>query len=952
MVGLVDRVDQLAELEHLIHCARSGTSGVVVIEGSPGLGKTALLGAWTDQERSRGMLVLTARCSAAERDLSFGVLRQLFEGTPGAAHVPAPGAVPAQPTLFAVFDALHQTIRAMGADQAVVIAVDDVELCDEQSIQWLGYLTRRLDGIRTLITFTFTGAGAAMPAPGGRWGNELLNHPQYRRIALPTLTAEGIGRLLRRSVGTFPQDTLPGVPRVDARFPEVLRTVTGGNPRLVHELLSALRSPQSSVSCCSLEELAELAGQLRVRMTHARVHREPAETVKLARIAAVLGEAADPRLVACLAGFDERAAAVALQDLERIGVVLPGVGGIVFTDAVVRSALEGEVTMAERSALRVRAAQLSHDAGADNEQVAGHLLRAAEPMAEPWVVPALRAAAGDALRRRAPEDAAAYLRRALRQPVCGEEREELLSELGRVLLYRDPAVACRYLSEAMATAESPDRRGRLAGLLSTAHLLCGRLGAAVDVLVDTGASLQMSVVAAEGLDTAPLVGQEIEALLRVQRTLARATGAQHRLPPTASSPAGSIVKAAHRPFVVGDEARRLGVQALEAALTGRSAARTRALATQAFRSGLMVREGYSELAFFVALGLVCTDDLADAERVFDEIGSDAERTGARILQAAAALGRSMVHHRRGEIREALTTVAPAVEELFELPPSCFRGSAAAHMITVLLDCGRPAEAAALVRATAGYTGDGDMDGWESAVLSLADGRLRAASGDLQGALTQVLECGRRLERHGLANPALLTWRSDAAVLHAMLGEREPARRLVDEELQLAERWGTPRVAGRALWALGVVIGGEEGRRALATAVARQEEASAKLELARTLIDYGVAEVAVGNLGHGRALLRRAADTAHQCGAVRLVERAFTELTNSGARPRSLGSDRWSTLTSGELRVVRMAASGARNREIAARLHVTARAVERHLTSAYRKLGVSGRADLADVLDRG
>ncbi|MEU2717671.1 AAA family ATPase [Streptomyces sp. NPDC007205] len=948
---LIERVDQLAELEHLARRARGGTSGVVLIEGSPGLGKTALLHAWTAQERLRGVQVLGARCSADERHLPFGVVRQLFEGTPGAEHVPLAGAAPAPPMLFEVFNGLHQTIRGLGGDQAMVIAVDDLELCDEQSIQWLGYLTRRLDSVRALLAVTSTVAGTTTPAPGGWFGHEVLNHPRCRRIELPALSVGGIDRLLGRSIGTQPHDGPPDSYRGDTRLADAFQAATGGNPRLVHELLSAMRRPQPSSRGCSLSELAELAGQLRVRMTLARIRRESAETAALARLAAVVGEAADARLVAALAGFDERAAAVALQGLERIGVVLPSAPGLIFTDPALRAALEDEVTMAERSALRLRAAQLSHDAGAGNEQVAEHVLRAAQPIAEPWVVPALRAAAGDALRRCAPDDAAAYLRRALRQPVCRKEREHLLSDLGRVLLYRDPAVACRYLSEAVATADDPNRRGRLAALLSTAHLLCGRLGAAVDVLVDTGASLWSTVATDEAPDNAPLVWQEIEALLRVQCTLARATGAQYRLPIPASSPDATVTKAPPREFAAGAEALRLGVQALEAALTGRSSSHTRALATQAFRSGLMVREGCSELAYFVALGLVCTDNLSDAERVFNDIGTGAGRTGARILQAAAALGRSMVHQRRGELREALATVAPAVDELFALPSSCFRTSAAAHMISVLLDCGRTEEAAALVHATAGYQGDGDMDGWEDAVLSLAGGRLRAASGDLQGALTQVLECGRRLQRHGLANPALLTWRSDAAILLAMLGEREPARRLVEEELQLAERWGTPRVVGRALWALGVVIGGEEGRRALAAAVARQEEASAKLDLVRSLIDYGVAEIALGDLVPGRAHLRRAVDVAQQCGAVRLVERARAELTNSGARPRSLGGDRWSTLTSSELRVVRMAAAGARNREIAAKLHVTARAVERHLTSAYRKLGVSGRADLGEVFDR-
>ncbi|MEV7004246.1 AAA family ATPase [Streptomyces sp. NPDC093982] len=951
---LVDRVDQLAELEHLARDARGGTSSVVLVEGSPGLGKTALLDEWTAQERLRGMWVLTARCSAAERDLPFGAVRQLFAGTRGE-QLATPDSALVPPALFDVFDALHHTIRTLSAERAVLIAVDDLELCDRQSIQWLGYLTRRLTGIRVLVAGTSLPDMATAPAPGRLGVTGLLDHPRCRRVELHALTTEGIELLLEWDNGPLPSDCVQvthGPPgpldtcRVDACLPDVFRTITGGNPRLVRELLNVSRQSQTGADSRHLEQLSELVRQQRVQMTHARIRREPAETLALARVAAVLGDGCDPHFVATVAQLDELAAAAGVQGLEHIGALRPSAPGMTFADATLRVALEGEVAPDKRSALRLCAAQLSHDVGAGNEQVAGHLLGIARSVPEPWVIPALRAAAGDALRRGAPEDATAYLRCALRQPVAGTAREQLLTELGRVLLYRDPAVACRYLSEAIATIEDPVRRGRVASLLSTAHLLCGRLGAAMDVLVETRASLRSTIAAAEAPKSTLAAWTEIDARLQVHCTLARATGAPHRTPITPGTPTDAAPKSA-----AGRGVWRLGTMALETALAGHSASRTRALAMQAFRSGLVVREGCSELSFFVALSLLYTDDLDAAERAFSEIGTGAERSGARILQAAATFGRSMVHQGRGEIREALGMAATAVDELFELPPGCFRGSVAAHMITLLLDNGRLDAAESLVRQAVGHGGDGDMDSWDSAVLNLAIGRLRAASGDIPGALIQVLDCGRRLDLHGVANPAMLTWRSDAAILHSLLGEQEQACHLAREELQLAERWGTSRAMGRALWVLGVATGGEEGRRMLATAVAHQEAVGAQLELVRTLIDYGVSESAAGGLVRGRAHLRRAVELAHRCGAARLVERASVALANTGARPRSSGSDRWSSLTPGELQVARLAASGARNREIAAKLHVTARAVERHLTSAYRKLGVAGRPELGELLGR-
>ncbi|MFT4265054.1 MAG: helix-turn-helix transcriptional regulator, partial [Nocardioides sp.] len=55
------------------------------------------------------------------------------------------------------------------------------------------------------------------------------------------------------------------------------------------------------------------------------------------------------------------------------------------------------------------------------------------------------------------------------------------------------------------------------------------------------------------------------------------------------------------------------------------------------------------------------------------------------------------------------------------------------------------------------------------------------------------------------------------------------------------------------------------------------------------------------------------------------------------------------LTASESRVTGLAAAGLRNREIAQRLFVTPKTVEVHLSSAYRKLGISGRDSLAAAL---
>jgi DNA-binding CsgD family transcriptional regulator len=85
------------------------------------------------------------------------------------------------------------------------------------------------------------------------------------------------------------------------------------------------------------------------------------------------------------------------------------------------------------------------------------------------------------------------------------------------------------------------------------------------------------------------------------------------------------------------------------------------------------------------------------------------------------------------------------------------------------------------------------------------------------------------------------------------------------------------------------------------------------------------------------------------GAVPLMAQARAELAAAGARPRRERLGGVEALTAAERRVVELAADGATNREIAQALFLTQKTVETHLSSAYRKLGISSRSKLAATL---
>jgi DNA-binding CsgD family transcriptional regulator len=228
-------------------------------------------------------------------------------------------------------------------------------------------------------------------------------------------------------------------------------------------------------------------------------------------------------------------------------------------------------------------------------------------------------------------------------------------------------------------------------------------------------------------------------------------------------------------------------------------------------------------------------------------------------------------------------------------------------------------------------------------------RLRLLQGETRRGAEDMLDLGHRFETVGGRNPALIAWRSQAALALFELGERDAAMKLVAEELELARQWGAPRALGRALRAAGVVEGGARGLTLLHDAVNVLEGSPARLEHAKALTELGAALRRSNRRSDAREPLRRAVELATICGAKPLAERAETELLATGARPRRIALRGVASLTPSERRVAQMAVEGRTNREIAQSLFVTPKTVEVHLSSAYRKLGIASRSQLPAVL---
>jgi DNA-binding CsgD family transcriptional regulator len=223
------------------------------------------------------------------------------------------------------------------------------------------------------------------------------------------------------------------------------------------------------------------------------------------------------------------------------------------------------------------------------------------------------------------------------------------------------------------------------------------------------------------------------------------------------------------------------------------------------------------------------------------------------------------------------------------------------------------------------------------------------SGDVQGGLADLDECGRRLAAAGIVNPAVSTWSSRAVRARLLLCDGEGAVQAATDAVAAARRWGAPVALGRSLRVLASIGPAEPAVALLADAAERCNDQLDALEFARILIDLGIRLMEVGKAEVARPNLRLAVDLASRCGAEDLSEQARLALVAAGARPRRLAQTGPLALTDREREVCELAASGSTNQQIARELFVTQRAVEMHLTRAYRKLGVTGRVDLARAL---
>ena len=554
----------------------------------------------------------------------------------------------------------------------------------------------------------------------------------------------------------------------------------------------------------------------------------------------------------------------------------------------------------------------------------------------------LTEAAGDALSRGAPDSAVAYLKRALAEAPAGDDRQKVLALLGRseYLAYQPGASA--HLIEAMDATSTAVERGELA--LQAAQAMIMRdpdrseaaielLDRAIGELAEPDSQLSMrleaQLLAAGGLklSTRPLQAE------RMNNVYPRRLG---------DEPADRLLLAnlANWTLMAGRIPGRFEELARHAGAAGTPAEVAYRVAERAIAGGRLLREeGSDSQQFYLASWTLWVADRFDrGEYWLDHALEDARERGSVLGYGIASASRAEVAYRRGD----LTLAEAHARAAADISPE----DAAAVLVAILIEQGRLDEAD---RVLARYRIPPDADHLLLQPIRAARGRLRIAQGRAQEAVTDLLACGSWLEAWPVENPSFVAWRSGAALALNLAGEYERARQLAAEEVALAKPLDLARAHGIALRTLALVEKTTDRIDLLQAAIAQLERSAARLEHARTLIDFGAALRRKGHRRDAREPLRQGLDLAHHSRAPVLAERARQELLATGARPRRPAATGRDALTPTEARIANMAAHGQSTPEIAQALFVTPKTVETHLAHTYQKLDIHTRVELARAL---
>ena len=893
---LVGREAERARIEELLASGRGGASGVLVIRGEAGIGKSALLE--HAASAAGGALVLRARGIDSELELAWAGLHELLRPVLDTVErLAGPQAAALRAALGLADDAAAErhlvgaaTLGVLGAiaeERPVVVLVDDAQWLDGPSAAALLFAARRLlaDAVVVIVAVR-SGVASAFDDAG------------LDELALEGLAPGAARELLAARAGRA----------IAADTADWLHAATGGNPLALTELASEAPRLRPGPVDDHIAVGTRIANALGRRLD--TIGPEAGRAVLAAAVAdgrrARARSSAPPRRSAARSRGSSARRPPACSSSTRAA---PPSG----TRSCARpcSRAPAPPSAGPRTApTRPRCAT----AGADGDRAVWH--EAAGALAPDEAIAAALAAAGERAAGRGGHAAAAsaFEQAARLTPEAGTPRAAPAARRrGRLAGRRRPArarAALRDPARPRGRAPARPRAGAARARSRRRSRCCATRPRAAD---DPARAAEML---AEAAYAAVYTGAgDLDELARGALELAE--GPRARALALIAHGAALVIRGDAAAAEALEEAGAL-IRATPELRDDVSLAVWIGVVPAFLRAGL---EQYEPLAaaialardrgavgvlpvalFFLGVGQSSAGSWARAAASFTEAVRLADEAGLRVDATASLAGLSRLEARRGNGSLAADALARAREA--RLP---FFQAWALH----------------------------------------AQGESALGAGDAAAAL-EAFEAKRALlGEHGLVDPDLSPGPELAETL-TRLGRADEASAVAGRCLADAEAKGAPWALARAWRAVALASATDEAALAAFDA-ALALHAHDTFETSRTRLCLGERLRRAGRRSDARTPLRAALAGFDDLGAAPWSARAAAELQATGESVRRRDPTTLDELTPQELRVATMLAGGATTREAGAALYLSPKTVEYHLRHVYLKLGINSRAALADAL---
>lgn len=898
---MLDRHSERAQLDDLLGDVRAGRSATLLLNGAAGVGKTVLLRYLVG--RADGLHIVSTTGIQSEVTLAYAALHQLCRPLMGfVVDLPVPqrdalrtifgemqGPIPDR---FLVSLATLSLLARAAEERPLLCIVDDAQWLDALSAEVLGFVARRLEAEGIGMIF------AAREEEALAWAEGLAHL--------------GVGGFAPSDARDLLRSLVPGA--ADPRALERIIDEAEGNPLVIVEAARAMR-PAEIATGIMLSSRPSRPGELEAHFAR-QVAGLPSATRTLLLVAAAepFADATSIERAAAHLGISLEASAPAAE----LGLCDPG-GGVRFRHPLVRAAV---YRSASPKAVRDAHAALAqtYDPGGDRVLLAWH--------------------------------------RALASTGADEEAAtELASAAERMLSRGGPATAAELLRRARAITDDPDSRDRWTLLAAQAELLAGQFdnarreldslwGRSVNASVRAEAKLvgaRLEFARIRGGATVSLFLDAADDLLRVDLVAAEEAFFQAM---SASLFAGMLASNAGLREVaarwqvagidVGDEPSHLMKSLVSVILRSDAEAWSDlSESLRRYRRSAAVGEGPDRL-WLACVAAAATWDLRTWDALSARHVSTARERGDFSELPIALSSRAFVSLFTGQLGAAsdavmeMATITAATGEA--VSPYGAIGLAALRGDAEALESLAEQAADAAQRR-----GDGTgvaIAHWGAAVIH--NGR---------GQYDRAAEFARRTVELHHSLHATSGWAMVELVEAAARSGRQ------EEATAVSRRFAAVAEAGGSAWARGVelrlqalVAEDDAAEPLFVEAVRLLSQTSARFDLARTELVYGEWLRRRRRMSDARVQLALAYESFLAMGADGFGARALAELRAAGATARSVPAAP-DMLTPQESQIARLAGQGLTNAEIAARLFLSPRTVEYHLSKVFVKLEITSRRQL-------